>query len=169
MTIWKIFSILVLAVPVCVLVLGLICWRYPPKGPTWALGYRSRRARASDTSWLYAQELAGQIWFCQGTVLLIAALAVCISLRDKEMESAIRRVVFWIITQDVLVLLSLIPVEVQLTRRFDRFGRPRRAFTGEDSLDLQVEEVTLDEPYPENMPYEEETYEPQEEYPEEIN
>ena len=47
MTVWRILSFLILLTPVLTLILGLICWRYPPKGPTWALGYRSRRARAS--------------------------------------------------------------------------------------------------------------------------
>ena len=51
MTVWRILSFLILLTPVLTLILGLICWRYPPKGPTWALGYRSRRARASREAW----------------------------------------------------------------------------------------------------------------------
>ena len=78
MTVWKILSFLILLTPVVTFVLGLICWRYPPKGPTWLLGYRSRRARASEASWQFAQNMAGQIWFCLGLVLTIASSVVCI-------------------------------------------------------------------------------------------
>lgn len=38
MTVWRIFSFLILVTPLFCLILGLICWRYPPKGPTWAPG-----------------------------------------------------------------------------------------------------------------------------------
>ena len=33
MTVWRIFSFLILVTPLFCLILGLICWRYPPKGP----------------------------------------------------------------------------------------------------------------------------------------
>lgn len=68
MTVWRIFSFLILVTPLFCLILGLICWRYPPKGPTWLLGYRSRRARASQEAWQFAQNVAGQIWFGLGLV-----------------------------------------------------------------------------------------------------
>ncbi len=49
MTVWRILSFLILLTPVLTLILGLICWRYPPKkGPVGVGGYRSRRAQASQ-------------------------------------------------------------------------------------------------------------------------
>lgn len=119
----KLLSLLLLAIPMCTLILGLLCWRCPPKGPTWAFGYRSRRARASDESWRFAQNLAGQIWFWMGLGLLIVALFVCISLRKMDMEAAVHTAMVWAIVQCVCLLLSMIPTEVLLLRRFDRFGR----------------------------------------------
>lgn len=126
MTIWKIFSFLILAVPAATFILGLICWRYPPQGPTWALGYRSRRARASDASWLEAQSIAGRIWFCLGLLLVVIGLPVCSSLRDLPVESMTGKAIRFILTQDLLLALSLIPTEVLLWRKYDRFGRLRR-------------------------------------------
>ena len=108
MTVWRILSFLILLTPVLTLILGLICWRYPPKGPTWALGYRSRRARASREAWQFAQNVAGQIWLCLGlTLTLCQAALICI------------------IVEDLLVFASMVPTEVLLTRRFDRLGRWR--------------------------------------------
>lgn len=126
MTIWKILSLLTLVTPFFTLILGLICWRFPPKGPTWALGYRSRRARASDESWLFAQNMAGQIWFCLGLVLLIVSLFVCKGLEAKTIEAMCRSALICILIQDLFLLLSIIPTEVLLMRRFDRFGHKRR-------------------------------------------
>ena len=80
MTVWRILSFLILLTPVLTLILGLICWRYPPKGPTWALGYRSRRARASREAWQFAQNVAGQIWLCLGLTLTVVFAIVCMIL-----------------------------------------------------------------------------------------
>ena len=38
MTVWKILSFLILLTPVVTFVLGLICWRYPPKRAHMAFG-----------------------------------------------------------------------------------------------------------------------------------
>ena len=125
MTVWKILSFLILLTPVVTFVLGLICWRYPPKGPTWLLGYRSRRARASEASWQFAQNMAGQIWFCLGLVLTIASSVVRICIRSQDVEPMCQTALIFLIVQVFLVFLSIIPTEVQLNRQFDRLGRWR--------------------------------------------
>ena len=110
MTVWRILSFLILLTPVLTLILGLICWRYPPKGPTWALGYRSRRARASREAWQFAQNVAGPSWLC---------------LRNRGVETLCQAALICIIVEDLLVFASMVPTEVLLTRRFDRLGRWR--------------------------------------------
>lgn len=126
MTLWKIYTFLMLAVPSGAFLLGLLCWRFPPAGPTWALGYRSRRARASDESWIYAQTVAGRIWFCLGLLLIIIAIPAAGKLRDLGLEDMTYRAIRLILIEDLLIFLSLIPTEFLLLKKFDRFGRPRR-------------------------------------------
>ena len=87
MTVWRIFSFLILVTPLFCLILGLICWRYPPKGPTWLLGYRSRRARASQEAWQFAQNVAGQIWFGLGLVQTVVS--------EEPWMEAVSRSRFW--------------------------------------------------------------------------
>lgn len=125
MTFWKAITLLCILTPGCALGLGCVLWCCPPQGPTWALGYRSRRARASDRSWQFAQELAGKIWTLLGLVLLVVSLLLCKGQKDATMEALVKRAVILILVQNVCILLSLIPVEVQLWRLFDRFGRRR--------------------------------------------
>ena len=127
MTIWRILSFLILLTPVLTLILGLICWRYPPKGPTWALGYRSRRARASREAWQFAQNVAGQIWFCLGLALTVVFAIVCMSLRSRGVETLCRAALICIVVEDILVFASMVPTEVLLTRCFDRLGRWRES------------------------------------------
>lgn len=127
MTIWKLLSMLLLVCPLATLILGLLCWRFPPKGPTWAFGYRSRRARASDESWQFAQRLAGRIWSCLGLALVICALFVCNSLLDLMLEGQVRRTLLWLALQILCLVLAACAVELTLVRKFDRFGRPKHS------------------------------------------
>lgn len=123
----KIFSILSLVVPVCATILGLICWRYPPKGPNWALGYRSRRARASDASWAFAQDLAGKIWFILGLVLLFVSLMVIGAQREQPIEAAAKVFIILFTVQVVCLAAAAVGVDLVLMKRFDRFGKLRSA------------------------------------------
>ncbi|MBS5670974.1 MAG: SdpI family protein [Oscillospiraceae bacterium] len=128
MTVWRIFSFLILVTPLFCLILGLICWRYPPKGPTWLLGYRSRRARASQEAWQFAQNVAGQIWFGLGLVQTVVFAWVCLGMQTWSVEAQCQAALISILVEDVLVLLSMIPTEVLLVRRFGRrsASRPSR-------------------------------------------
>ena len=128
MTVWRIFSFLILVTPLFCLILGLICWRYPPKGPTWLLGYRSRRARASQEAWQFAQNVAGQIWFGLGLVQTVVFAWVCLGMQTWSVEAQCQAALISILVEDVLVLLSMIPTEGLLVRRFGRrsASRPSR-------------------------------------------
>ena len=128
MTVWRIFSFLILVTPLFCLILGLICWRYPPKGPTWLLGYRSRRARASQEAWQFAQNVAGQIWFGLGLVQTVVFAWVCLGMQTWSVEAQCPAALISSLVEDVLVLLSMIPTEVLLVRRFGRrsASRPSR-------------------------------------------
>ena len=125
MTVWRIFSFLILVTPLFCLILGLICWRYPPKGPTWLLGYRSRRARASQEAGQFAQNVAGQIWFGLGLVQTVVFAWVCLGMQTWSVEAQCQAALISILVEDVLVLLSMIPTEVLLVRRFGRRSASR--------------------------------------------
>ena len=91
MTVWRILSFLILLTPVLTLILGLICWRYPPRVP-WALGgYRSRRARPAGEAWQFAQNVAGQIWLCLGLTLTVVFAIVLHMLAEPGVETRARR------------------------------------------------------------------------------
>ena len=117
-------SVLLLIPPLCSLVLGFLCWRCAPESPTWALGYRSRRARASDESWRFAQNLAGQIWFWLGLSMLILSVVLCMQMDPETMESNVRIAFYGAVSETVLIFLSVLPTEIVLRQKFSRMGRP---------------------------------------------
>lgn len=134
MTLWKIITVLSILVPVWAVALGGLCWCCPPQGPTWAFGYRSRRARASDDSWQFAQDMAGKIWTLLGIVMLAGSLLYCAALKEAPAEELVKQAGILILVQNVCILISMIPVEIQLLRLFDRFGRRRGTVTREPKM-----------------------------------
>lgn len=128
--IWKLMYLLMLLIPLALLALGLISRKCPPQGPNWTLGYRSRRARASDEAWLFAQAYVGRIWFWMGAALLVVALVLGLVLRGRSIETICRAAAICIGVQDFCVLGAVIPTEIALNRRFDRYGVPRGSAQG---------------------------------------
>lgn len=99
-----------------------------PQGAHMAPGYRSRRARASQEAWQFAQNVAGQIWFGLGLVQTVVFAWVCLGMQTWSVEAQCQAALISILVEDVLVLLSMIPTEVLLVRRFGRrsASRPSR-------------------------------------------
>lgn len=144
--IWKLMCLLMLLIPLALLALGLISRKCPPQGPNWTLGYRSRRARASDASWLFAQAYVGRIWLWMGVALFAGTLILGLTLRGRSIETICRVAAICIGVQDLCVLGAVIPTEVALNRRFDQYGVPRASAQGgavppEDAYIEQLEEL----------------------------
>ncbi len=146
--IWKTLSILALVIPVAMVALGLILWRCPPKGPNWLIGFRSRRARASDTVWAFAQNLAGKLWFCLGLILLLVSLLVCNGQREADVEASLSTYLWLIGGQVITLVVVMLAINMVLLWKFDRFGYKRRKKVSfpEDQYPDADEEISYDEP-----------------------
>lgn len=114
MTVWKILSFLILLTPVVTFVLGPDLLALSAQRSHMAFGLPVPPARASEASWQFAQNMAGQIWFCLGLVLTIASSVVCICIRSQDVEPMCQTALIFLIVQVFLVFLSIIPTEVQL-------------------------------------------------------
>ncbi len=123
--VWKILTLLALLTPLAMVILGLICWRIPPKGPTWALGFRSRRARAGDESWKFAQSWAGKLWFILGLIWLVATLLISNGQKETGIEDCLEIYLNLVGLQLGTLILVILGINLALLIRFDRFGRIR--------------------------------------------
>ena len=123
---WLFISISILLVPLLMLIMGLMCWFCPPKSVCWFFGYRSRRATASDEVWLYAQNLLGKIWTISGSVLLIAAFILSIVLLKRDDVYRSLAALITLGAEIFTLVCIIIPVEIVLYVRFDRFGNARQ-------------------------------------------
>ena len=122
---WLFISVAVLLPSVVMLAMGLLSWRCPPKGVCWYFGYRSRRARASDEVWLFAQHFVGLLWTIAGGGLTLAGLILCYVLLGKDDVGRCFSAAIFLGIAAALVLGIILAAEIVLHVKFDRFGNRR--------------------------------------------
>ena len=63
-------------IPLMMIVLGYVFFKYTPKTINYILGYRTKRSMSSQENWTYANKRMGKIWFKWGFILLILVLLI---------------------------------------------------------------------------------------------
>lgn len=115
---WIFMSLFNLLIPIIMLVAGYFMKNHPPVDINGIIGYRTRRSRKSKESWLYAQEYCGKVWLRVGRIITIVALIVD-AVTISSSQDTIGWIGFWLeMAQCVVLLLTIIPVEMELKKKF---------------------------------------------------
>lgn len=113
--------ITVCLIPITIMGFGLLWKKHPPQSINWIYGYRTRMSMKNEETWKFAHLYHGQVWFWGGTILFVISLIIMILFRENHEKISV-----WIIfIQLAIMILSVIPTEIALRRRFDRDGQPR--------------------------------------------
>lgn len=100
--------------PLIMIGVGALWKKHPPKKINWAYGYRTKMSMKNEETWKFAHSYHANIWFWGGIFLLVVSLIIMMLLRESYLKVSI-----WIIyTQLAILLLSGIPTEVALRKRF---------------------------------------------------
>lgn len=99
-------------IPVLMLVIGIIFQKHAPKEINGFLGYRTRRSMQSQEAWDYANKRMGEIWLALGVILLVVSIPLTLLFAENGLTIAM-------IAQVVALIVSIIPVEVELKAKFD--------------------------------------------------
>lgn len=99
-------------VPILILVIGIIFQKHAPKEINGFLGYRTRRSMQSQEAWDYANKRMGEIWLALGVILLVVSIPLTLLFAENGLTIAM-------IAQVVALIVSIIPVEVELKAKFD--------------------------------------------------
>lgn len=99
-------------VPILILVIGIIFQKHAPKEINGFIGYRTRRSMQSQEAWDYANKRMGEIWLALGVILLVVSIPLTLLFAENGLTIAM-------IAQVVALILSIIPVEVELKAKFD--------------------------------------------------
>lgn len=117
--------LLVLAGPVCLLVLGLMYLFVSPKEANHRFGYRCYFGMGSVEAWQFTQRLAGIVWTALGAVLLVAMVVRCWnfgSLGGYDMAASAAWSLVW---ELALVLISRLGIHIVVAAQFDKEGTRR--------------------------------------------
>lgn len=112
-----------LVTPLIIFFCGWFMYKHPPKTRNSFVGYRTSASNRSEESWAYAQKFCGKTWLIFGAAMLVLTVLVFLLLRDRDEKSASIAGSVVIGVQTALMLLSIIPVEIAIRRRFDKDGK----------------------------------------------
>ena len=99
-------------IPVLMLVIGIVFQKHAPKEINGFIGYRTRRSMQSQEAWDYANKRMGEIWLALGVILLVVSIPLTLLFAENGLTIAM-------IAQVVALIVSIIPVEVELKAKFD--------------------------------------------------
>ena len=99
-------------IPFLILVIGIIFQKHAPKVINGCIGYRTRRSMQSQEAWYYATKRMGEIWLALGVILLVVTIPLSLLLGENG-------VAVLVIAQTIALILSIIPVEMELKAKFD--------------------------------------------------
>ena len=110
--------ILNLAIPLMMIAFGFIWKKHPPMAINWAYGYRSKMSMKNAETWKFAHMHNAYIWRRVGTIWLVVSIIPMLLFKEHfEIISE------WVnIIGLVIILVSLIPTEIALRRKFDKDG-----------------------------------------------
>jgi len=107
------------------IIFGYIYSKKPPQKPKSKFaysGYRTPMSMKNEETWEYANRFFGKLWFRFGIVLgLISIIPLFFVIgKDKDTVGFAGLIICYV--QLVAMLLPVIPTELALRRRFDKYG-----------------------------------------------
>ena len=125
MKFWIFMLVMNLLIPLTMIIFGYIYNKKPPQKPKSKFaysGYRTSMSMKNEETWEYANRFFGKLWFRFGIpvgVISIIAFIFFIG-KDKDTVGFAGMIICYV--QLVAMLLQVIPTEISLRRRFDKYG-----------------------------------------------
>lgn len=84
---WIFMMLMNVMMPGLMIIFGRIFMKHPPKNINGFYGYRTKRSRASQETWDYAQTHFGRLWYRIGLVLVPIAILTMLPVLGKDVET----------------------------------------------------------------------------------
>ena len=124
MNFWIFMLVMNLLTPLVMIIYGRIFEKKPPKiaRSKFAFGYRTVMSMRNEETWEYAHRFFGKLWFRLGIAVGLISIIVLFFFigKDKDTVGFAGMIICYV--QLVVMLLPVIPTELALRRRFDRYG-----------------------------------------------
>ena len=122
---WIFMLLFNLMLPLTMIGFGRHFHNQTPDNINSVFGYRTRRSMRNRETWQFAHKHIGRTWQTLGLGLLILSVIAMAFLfgREKELVGRMGSLITGI--QVILMIGSIIPTELALSRAFDEKGNPR--------------------------------------------
>lgn len=125
MGLWLFLLLMVLLIPIIMIICGKHFSKSAPKEINYIFGYRTTRSMKNEKTWEFAHKMLGKIWKRCGIALLILAIVGMLLLIDCYEDTVGKFGVIIIYIELAVLLFSLIPIEIELKKKFDDDGNER--------------------------------------------
>ena len=123
MVFWVAVSLISIAIPLSMIIIGILFIRAAFVGFSSNIGYRSHRSRRSREEWAFANKSIGRSLIVFGSILLpIYSIIMLVLFNSNESTVGLFGGIL-ILVSLIPVLLSVLPVERKLRKNFDIFGK----------------------------------------------
>ena len=127
MNFWIFMLVMNLLTPLVMIIYGRVFEKKPPKiaRSKFAFGYRTVMSMKNEETWEYAHRFFGKLWFRFGIAVGLISIIVLFFFigKDKDTVGFAGMIICYV--QLVAMLLPVIPTELALRRRFDKYGNRR--------------------------------------------
>ena len=127
MNFWIFMLVMNLLTPLVMIIYGRVFEKKPPKiaRSKFAFGYRTVMSMRNEETWEYAHRFFGKLWFRFGIAVGLISIIVLFFFigKDKDTVGFAGMIICYV--QLVAMLLPVIPTELALRRRLDKYGNRR--------------------------------------------
>ena len=108
-------------IPLMMITFGFLWKKNPPSSINWAYGYRTSMSMKNAETWKFAHMHNAKIWRWCGSIWLVVSIILMLLFKDHY-----EKITIWVNYIGLgIILLSLIPTEIALRRKFDKNGDVR--------------------------------------------
>ena len=122
---WWFLFVCNLLIPIIMIFSGYWMWKHCPSEMNPILGYRTKRSMKNINTWKFAHDYAGQLWWKAGWILIILTIFVQLTLMNSNTNVIANLSMGVFFVQVLIMLLTIIPVENALKKKFNDDGTVR--------------------------------------------
>ena len=116
--------VMTLLIPAIMLGFGKRFSKHAPKNINPLFGYRTTLSMKNEKTWDYAHKLLGKLWTRLGSILFLSPAPLVFVIRaSHDTLGLVGSIILY--AQITVLILSIIPIEVSLRRKFDKDGNEK--------------------------------------------
>lgn len=123
---WWFILVCDLLVPFTMLIAGRMMWKHCPKHINGVIGYRTRRSMKNIETWKFAHDYCGRLWWKLGLWMIVPSVLVHIPFYHSDEDTIGNVSLILVIVQCIALVLSILPTEHALKKRFHDDGTRRQ-------------------------------------------